>query len=211
MSSDEQANSYDPNLESRGTPGTTPGYKHDGDKIPLNLLSTIALNKTAEVMAFGAQKYSANAWRAGMDWSRLIGAGLRHLNAFNGGEDQDPESGLSHLAHLACCIMFLLEYEETFLEGDDRYDSFKAQVEREVAKGTPVEAPTYRGESVQALRLLGHSGESLEDTYLRLYYPVEVKTDGKEESKLGMFGEPVDHSHLEGRTPGYKEHGFGKR
>ncbi len=124
----------DPNYDSTrpvlGNPGTTPGYKHDGGKLPLHLLSTVALNKVAEVMAFGAQKYSTDAWRAGMDWSRLIGAALRHITAFNGGEDQDDESGLSHLAHAACCVMFLLEYEETFPEGDDRYDSFKADVDR---------------------------------------------------------------------------------
>ncbi len=117
-------------IDERDVPGTTPGYKHDGGKVPLHLLSTIALNRTAEVMAFGAQKYATNAWRAGMDWSRLIGAALRHITAFNGGEDADPESGLSHLAHAACCIMFLLEYEETFPEGDDRYNSFKARMDR---------------------------------------------------------------------------------
>ena len=184
--------------EAEGTPGTTPGYKNDGGKIPLQLLSPIALNKVAEVMAFGAQKYSTDAWRAGMDWSRLIGAGLRHLNAFNGGEDQDDESGLSHLAHAACCIMFLLEYEDTYLEGDDRYDSFQAQVAREVLRGgTPMEAATYRGINVQGLRLLGNPGETLEDTFQRLHPHEEEKTDGKEENK------PRDYSHLEGRTPGF--------
>ena len=39
----------------------------------------------------------------------------------NDGEDKDPESGLSHLAHAACCIMFLLEFEKTHPELDDRY------------------------------------------------------------------------------------------
>ncbi len=174
-----------------------PGYKHDGGKLPLHLLSTVALNKTAEVMAFGAQKYSTDAWRAGMDWSRLIGAALRHITAFNDGEDQDIESGLSHLAHAACCVMFLLEYEETFPGGDDRHSSFKAAVERMKRVGGPLyESSTYRGKSVQALRLLGESGETLMDTHNRLY-PEEVQDHGKEEDK------PRDYSNLEGRTPGF--------
>ena len=188
----EQAAAYgadrDPNYDSTrpvlGNPGSqpAPGYKHDGGKVPLHLLSTVALNKTAEVMAFGAKKYGTDAWRAGMDWSRLIGAALRHITAFNGGEDVDPESGLSHMAHAACCVMFLLEYEDTFPEGDDRYDSFKAQVER-LKQAVQVESPTYRGASAQYLRLLGHPGESIEDTYRRLYYPMEVKTDGEDQDK----------------------------
>jgi hypothetical protein len=46
---------------------------------------------------------------------------MRHLHAFNDGEDKDPESGLSHLAHASCCLMFLLEFEKTHQELDDRY------------------------------------------------------------------------------------------
>jgi len=95
--------------------------KFDGGKVPMQLLSTVALNEIAKVLAFGAEKYSANQWRAGMRWSRLIGAALRHITAFNDGESVDEESGLSHLAHAGCCIMFLLEYESTRKDFDDRY------------------------------------------------------------------------------------------
>jgi len=45
---------------------------------------------------------------------------LRHLTAWWAGEDLDPESGLHHLAHAACCLMFLLEYTQTHTELDDR-------------------------------------------------------------------------------------------
>ncbi len=101
--------------------GGQPAQKFDGGKPPLGLLSTVAMNEIAQVMAFGAQKYSAHQWRAGMDWQRLIDAALRHITAFNDGEDLDPESGLSHMAHAACCVMFLLEYERTHREFDNRY------------------------------------------------------------------------------------------
>lgn len=95
--------------------------KFDQDKLPLHLLSTEAMNQTAAVLAFGAQKYAEHNWRNGFAWSRPLSAAMRHITAFNDGEDRDPESGLSHLAHAACCIMFLLEFEKTHQHLDDRY------------------------------------------------------------------------------------------
>lgn len=95
--------------------------KFDGDKMPLHLLSSEALMQTAAVLKFGADKYAAHNWRGGFAWSRPLAAAMRHILAFNAGEDKDPESGLSHLAHAACCIMFLLEFEKTHQELDDRY------------------------------------------------------------------------------------------
>ena len=102
-----------------GPQGTA--LKFDQDKLPLHLLSTEAMNQTAAVLAFGADKYAAHNWRKGFTWSRPLAAAMRHITAFNAGEDKDPESGLSHLAHAACCIMFLLEFEKTHKELDDRY------------------------------------------------------------------------------------------
>jgi hypothetical protein len=95
--------------------------KFDQDKLPLHLLSTEAMNQTAAVLAFGAKKYAEHNWRAGFAWSRPLSAAMRHITAFNAGEDKDPESGLSHLAHAACCIMFLLEFEKTHRHLDDRF------------------------------------------------------------------------------------------
>ena len=115
-------------LEHKAVFGTIPAgistgtaLKFDTDKLPLNLLSTEAMNQTAAVLKFGAQKYAEHNWRNGFAWSRPLAAAMRHLTAFNDGEDRDPESGLSHLAHAACCIMFLLEFEKTHPELDDRY------------------------------------------------------------------------------------------
>jgi hypothetical protein len=108
-----------PNATNPDTQGTA--LKFDTNKLPLNLLSTEAMNQTAAVLAFGAEKYAAHNWRAGFAWSRPLAAAMRHITAFNDGEDKDPESGLSHLAHAACCIMFLLEFEKTHRHLDDRY------------------------------------------------------------------------------------------
>ena len=108
------------NVTASGSSGGS-AMKFDGDKLPVNLLSTEALLQTAAVLKFGADKYHAHNWRDGFAWSRPLAAAMRHIMAYNDGEDKDPESGLSHLAHAACCIMFLLEFEKTHPNLDDRY------------------------------------------------------------------------------------------
>jgi hypothetical protein len=95
--------------------------KFDTQKSPMQLLPCDPLRQIADVLGFGAQKYKAHNWRKGMEWSRLTGAAMRHLTAFNDGEDTDPESGISHLAHAGCCILFLLQYLKDHPELDDRY------------------------------------------------------------------------------------------
>lgn len=97
------------------------GVKFDADKPRMDLLSPVALEEIAKVMTFGAKKYGDNNWRKGLAWSRVLGAALRHIFAFIRGEDVDRETGFSHLSHASCCLMFLLEYESTRREFDDRY------------------------------------------------------------------------------------------
>jgi hypothetical protein len=97
------------------------GHKDDLDKAPLSWLSGYAALDMAGVLAFGGRKYDRHNWRAGIAWSRVLDAALRHLTAWNGGQDRDDESGLPHLAHAACCIMFLQEYAQSHPELDDRY------------------------------------------------------------------------------------------
>jgi len=95
--------------------------KRDSGKPPMQLLPMRALTIVSQVLAHGAGKYKPHGWRRGMEWSRLIGGVLRHFCAWAEGEDKDPETGLSHLAHAACGVLFLLEYELTGKGVDDRY------------------------------------------------------------------------------------------
>lgn len=98
-----------------------PGLKHDQDKLPVGLLPTMPLLDIAAVLRHGATKYGRHNWRAGMAWSRVFDATLRHLLAWNEGEDCDLESGLNHLAHAACDLLFLLEYTHSCPDLDDRH------------------------------------------------------------------------------------------
>lgn len=97
------------------------GIKYDDGKVPLFLLPTEALREVARVLEFGMRKYDAWNWKKGMDWSRLSGAALRHLFSWLEGKDIDKETGLNHLAHAACCVLFLLTYQLLGIGKDDRW------------------------------------------------------------------------------------------
>lgn len=94
--------------------------KYDDGKPRMDLLDSHAIEQMATVLGFGAQKYPAHNWRKGIHKSRLLAAALRHLFAYLRGEDLDPESGLSHVAHAMCCCMFLLGLAHRS-ELDDRF------------------------------------------------------------------------------------------
>jgi hypothetical protein len=97
------------------------GAKHfDKGKAPLDQLPFEALFDVAQVMAFGEKKYGRNNWRSGMDWERLIGSTLRHIGKWQMKQTLDEESGLNHLAHATCCLLYLLTYQKLGLGKDDR-------------------------------------------------------------------------------------------
>lgn len=97
------------------------GLKHDSDKSRMDLIDSEFLEGLGNVLKFGAGKYSAHNWRAGINSSRLIGAAFRHLSEINKGNDIDSESNLPHVDHLACCVMFLKWMLKHKPELDDRW------------------------------------------------------------------------------------------
>jgi len=99
----------------------SPALKFDQEKPRMELLPTKPLLGVSRVLTFGAKKYAAHNWRGGFEYSRLIGAALRHITAFNDGEDLDPESGESHIDHALCTLMFLSEQVHAKTGTDDRY------------------------------------------------------------------------------------------
>ena len=89
------------------------GLKFDSGKPRWSLLPMKAVEEQVKVMGFGAQKYEAHSWKTvpnGIE--RYTDAAFRHLVAYTQGEDNDPESGLHHLAHALCCVSFVLELEK---------------------------------------------------------------------------------------------------
>jgi len=134
------------------------GLKYDEGKPPIDLVPSQAIIAIAKVLGFGAKKYSAHNWRKGIVFSRLLSAAMRHLLAYNAGESLDPESGLNHIAHAACCLSFLLTFEaEGRKDLDDRFD--KSQV-------NDIKNLTNSGIKIDAfVNFAGHSYEQQNTTY----------------------------------------------
>lgn len=90
-------------------------------KCPMHLLSPSAMRETANALGSGARKYGARNYRtSGINATTYVGAILRHITAWNDGEDNDPESGLSHIAHASACADILLDCMATGMMNDDR-------------------------------------------------------------------------------------------
>lgn len=86
--------------------------KYDNGKLPLHLIEPIFLTKLAAVLGHGAEKYGENNWKKCTELNRVYAALLRHLLAWRCGEKIDKDSGIEHLAHVACNCMFLLYLSE---------------------------------------------------------------------------------------------------
>ena len=83
------------------------GKKFDEDKIRLDLIPVLPLQGWAKILTFGSKKYGDRNWESGIKYSRVFGALMRHILAWWGGEDNDPETGENHLYHAMCCLGFL--------------------------------------------------------------------------------------------------------
>ena len=91
-------------------PNARGGIKFDSEKPMCGLLDPQWLLGTAQVLTFGAKKYAPNNWQK-VERQRYVDALYRHWLAYLSGERTDKESGLSHLYHISCCVMFLDWYD----------------------------------------------------------------------------------------------------
>lgn len=90
----------------------TTGRKFDAGKLDYTLVPFEAVDEIVKVLMFGAQKYDRHNWKlVDNAEQRYLAAAFRHITAYNKGELVDPETGVSHLAHAGCCILFLLALE----------------------------------------------------------------------------------------------------
>ena len=83
------------------------GERKNEGKLKWSLVSWAALAPMVKVLMFGAEKYSSWNWAKGLKYTEICESLLRHTHAFLEGEDDDPESKLSHVGHILCNGMFL--------------------------------------------------------------------------------------------------------
>lgn len=83
--------------------------RHNQDKTRFDLIPPCFIREVAEVFTFGAKKYSPENWKGFTpeQQEEIKASLLRHIYAYLEGEELDPESGLSHLAHAGCNLAFL--------------------------------------------------------------------------------------------------------
>ena len=89
------------------------GKKFDDGKPMLSLLPPSAVEEVGKVLSHGASKYGKENWKLVNDFhDRYISACLRHIMQYQNGEVEDEESGLHHLAHAICSLMFIVQVDK---------------------------------------------------------------------------------------------------
>lgn len=100
----------------------TTGLRFNSGKLPYHLLPDDAIQEVVRVLQKGAEKYAERNWQNGLKWDSECASSLqRHLAAWKLGEDNDAESGLPHMAHVATNALFLLHFAINGTGEDDRY------------------------------------------------------------------------------------------
>lgn len=96
------------------------GQKFDADKPQISLLPWRQVEGVVRVLEFGAKKYSVGNWKKVPEGERrYLDAAARHLGKIIEGEKIDPESGLSHWYHAACCCLFGAFFSEKKANGGE--------------------------------------------------------------------------------------------
>ena len=90
------------------------GMKFDSGKLDYTLVPWAGVEEITKVLEFGAKKYARDNWKhVDNAQTRYLAAAFRHLIQYTEGEMKDRETGLSHLAHAGCCLLFLLSLEKS--------------------------------------------------------------------------------------------------
>lgn len=79
------------------------------------------LRQLSELYGRGAEKYEDRNWERGYDWSLSYAAAQRHMNAFWGGEDIDPEMGIPHVICASFHMFAIAQFMDEHPEFDNRY------------------------------------------------------------------------------------------
>lgn len=110
-----------PYIQTPSSAPSNPKRIHGISKPSPQYIPPIAIIEEAAVMALGAEKYGAFNWQDNpVDATTYYSAAMRHLMSWFAGEDNDRESGASHLAHVRACMGILIDAAATGQLVDDR-------------------------------------------------------------------------------------------
>lgn len=87
-----------------------PKKKFGLSKVCISYIPKLAIFGEAIVMALGAHKYGAFNWRSkAVEAETYLDAAARHMALWEAGEDNDDESGESHLNHVRACMGIVID------------------------------------------------------------------------------------------------------
>lgn len=141
----------------------TNGQKFDAGKTEWDLLPLGPVEEVVKVLMHGREKYGRDNWQlVDNPIRRYYAAAQRHLAAFRRArfDTRDPydaidaESHLHHLAHAACCILFLLWHERKELFKEDAAGTILDRLMDDLAPDTP-ETDAEFDDALNTLRDLG--------------------------------------------------------
>ena len=114
------------------------GARYNKGKPDYSLIPLATMADEARVWAYGKAKYAAWNWAKGQDWDVPFACLMRHLAAWQAGEELDPESLLPHLAHAMCNLRMLTLFAKNYPEGDTRPTQWLADYRNDFKKGIQV-------------------------------------------------------------------------
>ena len=107
-----------------GAAAENPKAAHGRKKVRYFFVPAIFSAVVGVVMELGAKKYGPFNWRADqIKASDYIDAIHRHIDDWADGQDLDPESRTTHLAHVAACCAILIDAQAVGTLIDDRAKS----------------------------------------------------------------------------------------
>lgn len=98
------------------------GIKYDQGKPDYSLLTRPMVESMIGALMHGEGKYGRGNFRNGFTNTRLVAAAMRHLMAYLDGEDNDPESGVSHLGHAQAAVAMLCDNIASGVCTEGRYE-----------------------------------------------------------------------------------------
>jgi len=124
------------------------GLKFDEGKLRWDLIPWKNFEDVVRTISYGAVKYGSNNWQDLDDFKgRYFAAAMRHIMSWHAGEDVDEESGLPHLAHATCCLLFLMhgKVENGTCEKDETPDKRPQSADRTIERDCGVaQFPKFR-------------------------------------------------------------------
>jgi hypothetical protein len=176
--------------------------KKDNDKLMWQLLPEALLEGAVSILTFGARKYEAHGWKklmlspGGVD--RVIGSFKRHYNAIcedglqsldlnpDTGKADENYSGMPHLWHLHCNILFL---EFARINGTNWCNN--AKVRLELSKDVQA---TFDKWKAAVERELGDPDQTAEDKKVE-QAKLDVEANQYKKRLLVWMGKNPKHNH----------------